>query len=55
MYLAQQLTGSAFISQSGKHLRLKIGVKTKVRAATNASYLGILLFYTMDQYFSLSC
>ena len=55
MYLAQQLTGSAFISQSGERLGLKIGVKTKVRAATNASYLGVLLFFTMDEYFILSC
>lgn len=52
--LALLLTGSAFISWSGKHLRLKICFKTKVRTASSASYLGILLFYTMDQEFSLS-
>jgi len=55
VYLAREFTGSAFISQPGKHLRMKTGIKTKVNAATNASYLGILLFYTTDQYFSLSC
>lgn len=53
--LALLLTGSAFTSWSGKHLRLKICVKTKVRTASSASYLGILLFYTMDQDCSLSC
>lgn len=42
--LALLLTGSAFTSWSGKHLRLKICVKTKVRTASSASYLGILLY-----------
>lgn len=47
LYLAVQLTGSAFISQPVKNRRLKTGIKIDIQAPTNASYLGILLFFSL--------
>lgn len=53
VYLAQQLTGSAFISPTGKHLRLKIGDKKKELLLMHLTQE--FSFFTMDQYFILSC
>lgn len=54
VYLAQQVTGSALLSWSGKYSRLKHGVKTQIWAVTYASFLAIMVFSTMDRYFILS-